>query len=33
LDQDLKQVAQKVAENCKSNPKDGFVVLQGEKYL
>ncbi|CAD5949390.1 hypothetical protein NO108_02823 [Planktothrix rubescens] len=33
LDKDLKQAAQKVAENCKSNPKDGFVVLQGEKYL
>lgn len=33
LDQEIKEAAQNVVKDCKTNPQDGFAVLQGKQYL
>ena len=33
LDREIKEAAQNVVKGCKTNPQDGFAILQGKQYL
>jgi len=33
LDREIKEAAQTVVKGCKTNPQDGFAILQGKQYL
>lgn len=33
LDQEIKEAAQNVVKGCKTDPQDGFAILQGKQYL
>jgi hypothetical protein len=33
LDREIKEAAQTVVKDCKTDPQDGFAILQGKQYL